>query len=442
MTPLKTLTTLLSLGALMLGPAAAHAQQIEVRSALDRAVLPAHTKHTAYLRVGLKGFTAPGHARATLNVAIVIDKSGSMSGDKIGNAREAAKAAVNQLVDDDIVSVLAFDETVQVLVPATKVSDRQTILQGISRLTAGGNTALFAGTVKGGAEVRKFLSKERVNRVVLLSDGQANVGPATASALGQLGATLRKEGISVTTVGLGLGYNEDLLVELAQRSGGQHVFIEDHRRMAEIFKQGFGGLASIVAEEVVVNVTVPVDVRPVRVLGRDAEIIGQTITVQMPELYAGQLDDVVLELEVAAAAPQSRRIAEVEVSYHNTITRSLDRISQTVSAEVSDETARIEGSGDREVGVAVAERLANEASRRAIELRDEGRVDEARRLMQESAATLRERARAYGSKTLEDLSRDYDIDAQNVEGPAWERQRKHMTRRNYVSPYQMELQNF
>ncbi|MCC6621627.1 MAG: VWA domain-containing protein [Deltaproteobacteria bacterium] len=441
MTP-KLLIPLMSLVGLSLGPVAARAQQVEVRSALDHAVLPAHKKQTAYLRVGLRGFTAAGRARAPLNVAIVIDKSGSMSGDKIANAREAAKAAIQQLVDDDIVSVIAFDDTVQVLVPATKVSDRQTILTGISRLTAGGHTALFAGTVKGGAEVRKFLSKERVNRVVLLSDGQANVGPQSASALGQLGATLRKEGVSVTTVGLGLGYNEDLLVQLAQQSGGQHVFIEDHRRLAEIFRQGFGGLASIVAQEVVVKVTLAPDVRPVRVLGRDAEIIGQTVTVQMPELYAGQLDDMVLELEVAASAPQSRRIADVEVSYHNTITRSLDRIAQTVAAEMSEDPARWGASEDREVGVAVAERLANEASRRAIELRDQGKVDEARRLMQESAARLKEGARAFESKTLEDLAKEYDFDAQNVEGPAWERQRKHMTRRNYVSPYQIDQQNF
>src|SRR5690606_9640008 len=109
---------------------------------------------------------------------------------------------------------------VEVLVPATKVSDRATIDRGIQRLRAGGMTALFAGVVKGATEVRKFLSRDRVNRVILLSDGAANVGPASAGELGRLGTTLRKEGIAVTTVGLGLGYNEDLMVQLAQGSGG------------------------------------------------------------------------------------------------------------------------------------------------------------------------------------------------------------------------------
>jgi len=422
--------------------ASAAAQQVEVRSALDHAILPANSKHTAYLRVGLRGFVAPGKARAPLNVALVIDKSGSMSGDKIKHAREAAQAAVAQLADDDIVSVIAFDETVQVLVPATKASDRQTILNGIERLTAGGHTALFAGTVKGGAEVRKFLSRERVNRVVLLSDGEANVGPSTASALGQLGATMRREGVAVTTVGLGLAYNEDLLVQLALQSGGQHVAIRDHQQLAAIFREGFGGLASIVAQEVVVKVTLAPGVRPVRVLGRDAEITGQTVTVAMPELYAGELDDVVLELEIAATAPQSKQLASVEVSYHNTVTRSLDRIAQAVSAEFSADASRCEGSLDKEVGVAVTERLANEASRRAIELRDQGRVDDARRLMLEHSFFLRERAAALGSKTLEELAKEYDNDAQNVEGEAWQWQRKHMVRRNAVSPYQMDVNNF
>src|SRR5262245_3571073 len=214
---------------------AALAQQVRVETALDHSVLQANTKLLVYLRVALTGFDLPGErGRAPLNVAIVIDKSGSMQGSKIEQAKAAARAALSQLREDDIVSIVAYDDTVEVLVPATKVSDREVIDRGIKRLSAGGMTALFAGVVKGAGEVRKFLSRERVNRVVLLSDGAANIGPASAGELAQLGRSLRKEGIAVTTVGLGLGYNEDLMVGLAQGSGGQHVFIEHERQLADV----------------------------------------------------------------------------------------------------------------------------------------------------------------------------------------------------------------
>ena len=98
--------------------------------------------------------------------------------------------------------------------PATKVSDKKTIFRAIRQIRADGSTALFGGVSKGAKEIRKFLSHKRVNRMVLLSDGLANVGPQSPSELGDLGSSLIEDGISVTTIGLGLGYNEDLMTKL------------------------------------------------------------------------------------------------------------------------------------------------------------------------------------------------------------------------------------
>lgn len=432
---------LMALTLLVTAPAAA--KQVQVESALDHAVLKANTKQLAYLRVALTGFDAPGDkVRAPLNVAIVIDKSGSMQGAKIAQAKEAARAALAQMRDDDILAIVAYDDTVEVLVPATKVSDRELIERGIDRLAAGGMTALFGGVVKGATEVRKFLGKERINRVILLSDGIANVGPSSPRDLAQLGATLGREGIAVTTIGLGLGYNEDLMVQLALASGGQHVFVEHERQLAPIFREGFGNLASIVAKEVVVRIRLADELRPVRVLGRDADIIGSSVTVQMPAIYARQIDDLVLELEARPMSPKSMKVAAIEVSYHNVITRAADRISTSVSAEVSDELGLWEASENAAVLVAILERLANERSRMAVELRDQGRTDEARRLLEQNVRELKGGAARFGSDTLEKLAREYDRDAKNLEGESWNRQRKVLQRRNQASPYQFETNNF
>ncbi|MCA9135024.1 MAG: VWA domain-containing protein, partial [Planctomycetales bacterium] len=185
-------------------------------------------KKENYLRIGITGFELPSDKqRLPVNVAIVIDKSGSMQGEKIEQARKAAIQAIDRLRDSDIVSVVTYDSSVNVLVPATKASDRETIRKQIASIAAGGNTALFAGVSKAAGEIRKFLDDKHVNRVILLSDGLANVGPASPAELEQLGESLIKEGISVSTMGLGLGYNEDLMTRLALASSGNHVFIED-----------------------------------------------------------------------------------------------------------------------------------------------------------------------------------------------------------------------
>jgi Ca-activated chloride channel family protein len=233
---------------------------VPTQATLDVAVshpyLSADKTQTAYLRVALTGFGLVPERwnRSPVNVAIVIDKSGSMSGEKIEKAKDAAIMAVRRLSSNDIVSVVTYDSTVNVVVPATRVSDKHNIVRMIQRIRAGGTTALFGGVSKGAREVRKFIGPERVNRIILLSDGLANVGPSSPAELGSLGASLAKEGISVTTIGLGLHYNEDLMTMLAYKSDGNHYFAEHAAELAEIFDSEFGQVLSVVAQDIDIKI--------------------------------------------------------------------------------------------------------------------------------------------------------------------------------------------
>ncbi len=192
----------------MCGTSAAEAGQVHLNVQLAKPVLEANKKQTTFVKIGLTGFELKNDKeRPPVNVSIVLDKSGSMNGEKIVRAREAAKMAIGRLNAKDIVSVVLYDSTVKILVPATKVSDKETIFAQIDQIGAGGSTALFAGMSKGADEVRKFLNEGRINRIFLPSDGQAKAGPKMPGELGELGASLAKESISVTTLGLGAGYN-------------------------------------------------------------------------------------------------------------------------------------------------------------------------------------------------------------------------------------------
>lgn len=134
------------LAAFVFGTMSTNANQVKLNVQLAKPVLEADTKQTTFVKVGLTGFElASEQERAPVNVSIVFDKSGSMGGNKIVQARKAAKMAIDRLNANDIVSVVLYDSTVKILVPATKVSDKNSIFAQIDQITAGGSTALFAG---------------------------------------------------------------------------------------------------------------------------------------------------------------------------------------------------------------------------------------------------------------------------------------------------------
>lgn len=391
--------------------------------------LPLGGRQTAYLKVGLEGFTLDRPAdRPPVNLAIVLDRSSSMDGDKIEKAKEAALLAVDRLGAEDVLSIVAYDSGVEVLVPAAPLRDREGVRAKIRSIRPGGSTALFAGVARGIEEIRKYLESGRVKRVILLSDGQANVGPSSPNELGRLGVAAKKEGIAITTVGLGLGYNEDLMAQLAQRSDGNHAFAATPEALAKLFDLELGDVLSIVAQEVAVKVALENGVRPVRVLNREAEITGQDVFLSLNQLYSRQEKFVLLEVEVTSPAVPAapRRLGTVEVSYANVITGKTDRLSAAPVVEFARSTAELEAKQDRGVMVAVAEALAADTNRRALALRDEGKVDDARRMLLDNSSYLQKQAEKYKSKRLESYGRINFDDSNALDGEAWLETRKRM----------------
>ncbi len=378
------------------------AESISLDVKLGTPVMIERSKRTAYLKVGLTGVRSSREsARTPVNVALVLDRSGSMSGEKIRKAREAALMAIERLDDEDIVSLVAYNHTVEVLVPATRLRDRTFVRRQVERLFADGNTALFAGVAKGAHELRKFIERNRVNRVVLLSDGLANVGPSSPGELGDLGWSLAKEGISVSTIGLGTGYNEDLMVALAAASDGNHAFAENASDLARIFALEFGDVTSVVAQQVVIRILCSPGTRPVRVLGRRGEINGREVVATLNQVYAEQEKYLLVELEVEGGkAGSEREVASVRVSYADTVSRSTASLDGRARVRFSESRSEVERSRDRTVMVASVEQIANERSKRAVELRDKGRTREAVRLMQQNAEFLEEEGAKYESKKL------------------------------------------
>lgn len=411
---------------------------VAVQTAMSTTAVMAGEKQTAYLRVSLTGQAPEGRdRRAPINVAIVLDRSGSMQGAKLERAKEAAIGAIDRLHDDDIVSVVAYDSTVDVIVPATKARDRASIHRAIRALQAGNTTALFAGVSKGAHEVRKFIEREYINRIILLSDGLANEGPSTPGALGDLGQSLGHERIAVSTLGLGADYNEDLMTALAQKSDGNHMFIRNEDDLKTAFDRELGDVLSVVAQDVTIRIACGEGVRPVRILGREADISGQTVTTSLNQVYNGQMKYVLLEVELPAGQPgQKIQTASVDV-----ICRGILPDAAFASANLwvrftdSPEEARQRVNTD--VMASVVQQIGAEKNRFALELRDQGKIEESKQVLKTNEAWFMDNAAALQKpELLKDAEMNRLMSSEvDADSDTWRKTRKGMRE------YQYKLEN-
>jgi Ca-activated chloride channel family protein len=408
------------LGALSLSACSAQSldASLRLRIDLDRAVLPADAPERAIIKICLDGLRLPRHeSRPPVNLALVIDRSGSMSGEKIERAKEAAREVLRHLSSDDIFALVAYSSDVRTLVPAQPVGNGRDIERAIESIEAGGNTALFAGVSQGASELRRYCeSNDGVNRIVLLSDGLANVGPDSPEELGRLGAAFLKEGISVTTVGLGLGYNEDLMTRLAQRSDGNTYFVESSEDLPHIFAAELGDVLNVVARRLVVEIEFPDNVRPLGFVGREGVIRGRKAELTLNQLYGGQEKFALVEVEVTP--PESGagiEIARARVSYDDALTRRNATLTATRSVQFSRSRRTVIESADQKVQADYARNVIAVAKDKAVELVDNGRREEAAQQMRQQAAELQKMAETYGNAGVLSAAAAMPAEADRVE---------------------------
>jgi len=389
---------LFGLGALLVGSTseigsvlATPAAPIAIQADLDRGVLPLDRKQTAYLRVAVTPARRADARRARMNVALVIDRSGSMSSHgRMTNARRAAEMAVDRLGADDILAVVSYDDRVEVDVPATKVSSHSDVKARIERLSPRGSTAIHAGLLAGANEVRKFKSKDRINRIVLISDGLANVGPSRPSDFESLGRELASEGITVSTIGLGDGYNEDLMAGLARSADGGHVFVQESADLTGFLAREFDDLAGTVGQEAEIIIRLKDGVRPVRSLGREARIEADRIVYRVGALYGGVEQVLLAEVAISPATRTGEAtIADIEVGYVDARDGNRAGASGTVRASFDSDSTAVEKSTNTIVMRDVTTLISREARQEAVKLRDAGRSDEAREKFRANAEYLR-----------------------------------------------------
>lgn len=192
----------------------------------------------------------PGNARPRpdLDLALVLDRSGSMAGAPLEHARQAAAAAITSLGRRDRVALVVYDNNVDVLAPLSLPDQR--MLTRLDQVEAGQTTALYPGWRTGAEELRQSGWQERLRRVLLLTDGQANVGLQDHDEIGMHVAGFARHGINTTTLGFGDHYNENLLRSMAACGAGNHYYVQSPAQLRDVFNQELAALEATVATDV------------------------------------------------------------------------------------------------------------------------------------------------------------------------------------------------
>lgn len=415
---------------------------VQLNLELAKPVVLASTPQTAYLKVGIIGSAEDLEKnRAPVNMAIVLDRSGSMQGEKIMHARQAAEMLINRLSPNDIVALVTYSDTVMVDIPATKLTDRTDLRNRIRAIQAGGSTALFAGVSKGAAEVRKFHSPDRVNRVILLSDGLANVGPSSPEMLAELGASLGAEGIAVSTIGLGLDYNEDLMYQLAAKSDGAPAFAEKPGDLAKFFDREVRAATNVIASNLEISVELTPGFRPVRVLGDRGEVHGQTVSLSLNQIYNEWENYFIIEVDLPKLNPGGEvLVAQADLHFRDQLAGETRHVKANAKVVATTEMETVDRATNEEVTAQAVRLIATERNERAVALRDEGKTDAARELLMLNSNFLATNAAQLPSQSadLMELQQQNIQDSQSLDEESWNRQRKVMKERSQGDLWQIK----
>ncbi|HEY6952449.1 MAG TPA: VWA domain-containing protein [Bacteroidota bacterium] len=238
--------------------------------------------------------------RRPLNLSVVLDRSGSMGDErKIEYAKKALTRLVDQLDAEDILSIVIYDDVVEVLREARRVgNDRSSIQRLVENIYPRGSTNLGGGMVQGLRQVEHHLRSDCINRVVLLSDGLANQGITDPYELNTIARQYRAKRISLTTMGVGLDYNENLMVGLAENGGGNYYFIESPNSLASILNKEFNMLSTVVAQNASIELTLGRNVTVRDVIGCDYHLQSDRYVVPVGDLSSNECRDFTVELLV------------------------------------------------------------------------------------------------------------------------------------------------
>ncbi|MFZ5817883.1 MAG: vWA domain-containing protein [Bacillota bacterium] len=337
------------------------------------------------LQIGAESVAAG--ERLPLNLAAVADRSGSMHGPKLTYTKEALRFLVDQMGPADFLSVITYDDQVETLAPSHQVVHKDALKAAIRRIESGGTTNLSGGLATGMQQITAHARPRQVNRVLLMTDGLANVGVTDPETLIGWARAWRSRGLTLSTLGVGDDFAEDLLVALAEAGGGNFHYIADPDKIPAIFARELDGLLQVAAQGLQLQFEAEPGVAIDGVLGYPPAGTPQAITLDLPDIYGGEVKSVILALTVAAP-PADGRLGRATLRFMDAAGPEPQSVTLEVSIGVTAEPGLLEAPPDPEVARQVGLARAGQAREEAVLLSDQGDLEAGARALEFAAAAL------------------------------------------------------
>jgi len=338
--------------------------------------------------------TDVGATAAPLNLSIVIDRSGSMKGKRLQNALDGARGMVRRMRDGDVVSVVTYNQTAETVLAPTRVDSfsRDRVLSSLSSISAQGDTCISCGIDEGMAQLRR--QSGMVDRILLLSDGEATAGVRDPEGFRAVGARIRSMGASISSVGVDVEYNERVMNTLAIESNGRHYFVESAGDLPRVFDQELENLVKSVAKNADVSVDLAPGVEVVRVFDRTFRRDGRRLVVPLGSFSSGEEKTLLVSVRVPRGANGERPVADVRMTYDDLSTGSgfgsRGEVEGKLSVLLLDDPSQV-SSLDPFVSTRMVRSETAAALTDANQLFSAGRSDEARRKLSDKLDSLKRR---------------------------------------------------
>ena len=359
--------------------------------ALDYDVLTVERPQKLYLMARLVSNATPNnHTRRPLNLSLVLDRSGSMAGNKLDYTRQAAQFLVQHLGSNDILSIVLYNEQVTTLIPPDTVSQKDVINQRLNQIKASGMTNLSGGWLEGCKWVEEGFSPDSMNRVILMTDGLANRGVTNAEQLVAMARQKRQANVITTTMGLGTDFNEDLLIAMADAGGGAFYFIESPEVAPTIFKEELRDLLNVVGQNLTVSIDMTEHITTVNQLNAyNMHSDGKRISFSLGDIYGNEVKTLLLELSIPALNEIGEcEIARLRFEYDEIDHESSQHQVLEMPIMVNVTPAAAEAEGNHEVRRSVLLLQAARARRDAVAAADKGDYDRASQILKLAANAI------------------------------------------------------
>ena len=365
-----------------------NARPITVSARIDCASLHVDRETRRVLEVTLAAHrpedrVPSGCRRAAINCALVIDRSGSMAAaGKLDFALEAARYIVEKLDGRDYAALVAFDDTVELVAPSRQMTPqvRRELLSAIAGLRTGNSTDLHGGWLRGAEQVAASLAADRVNRVLLLSDGLANCGLTDPLRIAAQACEMQEARIATSTFGVGEDYDEFLMRSLAEQGGGHYYFIANAREIPGFFQRELGEMATVVARRTTLTVTAPEGTEVSLRGDLPFERRGPSMVHPVGDMFAGEERKLYFRVVTPKAfgAPVDPVAIRVAVHYNDLAGAAHEEIAGAVYTYSQPYRA---AKPDEEVRKGYALTTLATSTERALALQNEGRYAEASALV-------------------------------------------------------------